>query len=67
MKYQELGIADRVKLVEDIWESIDADLGALQLTIAQKYELQARLNTFFETGDPGELAKQSIKEIKNKL
>lgn len=67
LKYQELSISERIKLVEDIWDSIALDQGALPLTPSQKNELQKRLDAYFETGNPGELAKQAIGDIRNKL
>jgi putative addiction module component (TIGR02574 family) len=39
MKPQKLPVEERIKLVEDIWDSIAADQQALPLTAEQKDEL----------------------------
>jgi putative addiction module component (TIGR02574 family) len=38
-----LSTAERILLVEEIWDSIAADAGSLPLTDAQKQDLQRRL------------------------
>jgi putative addiction module component (TIGR02574 family) len=38
-----LSVAERIQLVEDLWDSIAADPEALPLTEAQKAELDRRL------------------------
>ncbi len=43
MALSELSIAERVTLVQDIWDSIAAEQGALEVTAAQKEELNRRL------------------------
>lgn len=40
-----LSIAERIQLVEDIWDSITATPEALPLTAAQRDELDRRLET----------------------
>ncbi|HEX6882675.1 MAG TPA: addiction module protein [Planctomycetota bacterium] len=40
---QKLPIAERIKLVEDIWDSIAAEEGAVPVTEAQRQELERRL------------------------
>ena len=40
---RDLSIEDRIRLVEDIWDSIATDQEALPLTEAQKVELDRRL------------------------
>jgi len=41
---QRLSIAERIQLVEDIWDSIAATPDALPLTEAQRQELDCRLD-----------------------
>ena len=41
--YKKLSIAERLQLVQDIWDSIADDTEALPLTDAQKAELDRRL------------------------
>ena len=42
---ERLSVAERIQLVEDIWDSIAASPGSLPLTDAQCVELDARLET----------------------
>ena len=48
----QLSIAERIQLVEDIWDSIVAVPEAITLTDAQKQELDRRLASF--SGNPDE-------------
>jgi putative addiction module component (TIGR02574 family) len=47
-----LSVAERIQLVEDIWDSIAADPDALPLTPEQREELDRRLAD--ADADPGE-------------
>lgn len=38
-----LSVADRLQLIEDLWDSIADDLNAADVTPAQRYELDRRL------------------------
>jgi len=62
-----LPIEDRIRLVEDIWDSIAADQSALDLTESQRTELDKRLDAFEKDGDIGREASEVIAEIKNRL
>jgi putative addiction module component (TIGR02574 family) len=42
---RQLSIAERIQLVEDLWDSIAADSASAPLTAAQKTELDRRLAT----------------------
>jgi putative addiction module component (TIGR02574 family) len=42
----ELPIPERIKLVEDIWDSIAIDSGAVELTAEQRAELDRRLEDY---------------------
>ena len=45
-KLSELPIGERIKLVEELWDSIAADQKALPLTEEQKAELDRRLDAY---------------------
>lgn len=60
---QKLSVAERILLVEEIWDSIVADQESLELTEAQKRELDQRLEAYQaapEEGSPWEEVKQRI-------
>ena len=46
MELHNLSIDERIRLVEDIWDSIAADQGVLPLTDEQKAELDQRLDIY---------------------
>jgi putative addiction module component (TIGR02574 family) len=58
-----LPVAERIQLVEDLWDSIAEDSGSLQLTDAQRAELDRRLDDFEAAPGAGE----SWEEVKRKL
>ncbi|MCP4264734.1 MAG: addiction module protein [Candidatus Brocadiaceae bacterium] len=62
-----LPIEDRIRLVEDIWDSIAADQAALPLTDEQKEELDRRLNSYESDGLKGRLADEAIADIRKRL
>jgi putative addiction module component (TIGR02574 family) len=62
-----LPIKDRIRLVEDIWDSIAADQLALDLTQAQKAELDRRLDAFEKDGDVGREVSEVISDIRSRL
>lgn len=43
---RKLSIAERITLVEEIWDSIAEDNGCFELTEAQKRELDRRIESF---------------------
>jgi putative addiction module component (TIGR02574 family) len=45
-KLRQLSVDERVKLVEDLWDSIAADQGALPITADQRTEFDRRLNAY---------------------
>ena len=49
-----MGVEDRLVLLEEIWESLDADGSALPLTDAQRAELERRLEG--DEADPDDVA-----------
>ncbi len=62
-----LPIEERIKIVEDLWDSIAADRNALSLTDAQKTELDRRLDAYESDGIKGRLASDVIADIRKKL
>ncbi len=62
-----LPIEERIRLVEDIWDSIAADQSALDLTEAQRKELDRRLDEFEKDGNIGREASEVIAEIRSRL
>ena len=66
-KLLELSIDERIKLVEDLWDSIAAEQEMLRLTDEQRAELDRRLDAYEADGNHGRLATDAIAEIRNKL
>jgi putative addiction module component (TIGR02574 family) len=62
-----LPLDERIRLVEDLWDSIAADQNALPLTPEQRAELDRRLDAYAADGDPGRTAEDVIAEIRKKL
>ena len=63
----ELEVSERLELVEDIWDSIAAAPEAIQLTDAQRLELDRRLATYRNnpnSGSPWQLVKKRILDSK---
>ena len=59
----QLSIAERIQIVEDIWDSIAADAGNITITTAQKQELDRRLAAYRQNPTEG----ISWDELKKKL
>ena len=66
-KLKELPVDERIKLVEELWDSIASDQKALSLTAEQKDELDRRLDAYEVDRNPGKSATESIAEIRRKL
>ncbi len=64
---RELPIAERIQLVEDLWDSIAADQDALPLTFEQREELDRRLDAYEADGNRGRLVEEAVAEIRKKL
>jgi putative addiction module component (TIGR02574 family) len=62
-----LPLDDRIRLVEDLWDSIAADQSALALTPDQRSELDRRLDAYEADGNSGRPATDVIAEIRKKL
>ena len=66
-KLSKLPVDERIKLVEELWDSIASDQKALPLTDEQKAELDRRLDAYEADGNRGRLATESITAIRRKL
>jgi putative addiction module component (TIGR02574 family) len=66
-KLSKLPVEERIRLVEELWDSIASDQKALPLTDEQKAELDRRLDVYEADGNRGRLATESITEIRRKL
>lgn len=66
-KLSQLPVDERIKLVEELWDSIASDQKAAPLTPEQKSELDRRLDAYEADGNRGRLATESIVEIRQKL
>lgn len=66
-KLSDLPVDERIKLVEELWDSIASDQDALPLTEEQKAELERRLDAYEIDRNDGRLAAAAIADIRNKL
>jgi putative addiction module component (TIGR02574 family) len=66
-KPHQLPLEERIRLVEDLWDSIAAEQSALPLTPAQKAELDKRLDAYEVDRNPGRPAAEVIADIRRKL
>lgn len=62
-----LSLEERIRLVEDLWDSIAADQSALPLTEEQRAELDHRLDAYQRDGDPGRPADEVVADIRKRL
>lgn len=67
VKLKDLPLNERIKLVEDLWDSIAADQNALPVTPEQKAELDRRLDAYAVDKNPGRLASEAIADIRRRL
>ncbi|MCH8894233.1 MAG: addiction module protein [Chloroflexi bacterium] len=67
MEIEELTVEERIKLVEDIWDSIAAEQKKLPLTREQRKLLDGRLEEYKLDGDPGTPGFEVVKRIRNRL
>jgi putative addiction module component (TIGR02574 family) len=66
-KLQLLPVAERIKLVEDLWDSIAADQSALPITADQKAELDRRLDAYAIDANRGQIAIDAVLNIRRRL
>ena len=60
-------IEDRLRLVEDLWDSIAADQSALPLTEAQRRELDRRLDAYASDPRTSRSAEEAVAEIQKRI
>jgi putative addiction module component (TIGR02574 family) len=66
-KLIDLPIEERIKLVEDLWDSIASDQNALPVTLEQQAELDRRLDEYAVDKNPGRLASEVLAEIRRRI
>ena len=66
-KLRQLTVDERIKLVEDLWDSIAADQGALSTTADQRTELDRRLNASRVDKNRGRPAADGVRGIRRQL
>jgi len=62
---QRLPLEERIRLVEDLWDSIGAEQERIPLTPDQRAELDARLDAFDvdgQFGEPGEMVLGQVRK-----
>ncbi len=65
--FYELSTAEKIQLVEDLWDSIADHASSIPVTPAQKAELDRRLAAFEADGDSGRPADEVIDDIQRTL
>ena len=66
-KLQQMTVDERIKLVEDLWDSIAADRGALRITADQRTELDRRLDAYAVDKNRGRTAADAVRDIRRRL
>ena len=66
-KLRELPVEERIKLVEDLWDSIAEDRKALPVTPEQKAELERRLKAYEVDKNRGRLATDVLADVRRRL
>ena len=66
-RLRNLPVEERIRIVEDLWDSIAADQEALRLTAEQKALLDKRLDAYEADGNHGRLAADVVADIRRKL
>jgi putative addiction module component (TIGR02574 family) len=66
-KLQQLPVDERIRLVEDLWDSIASDQSTLPLTPEQKAELDRRLDAYAVDKNRGRLAADVVADIRRRL
>jgi len=64
---RKLPLDERIRLVEDLWDSIAADQGLLPLTPEQRAELDRRLDAYEADGNAGRHAEDVVADIRRRL
>lgn len=64
---KQLSVDERIRLVEDLWDSIAVDQSAIPLSSEQKTELDRRLDAYEADGNSGKPFKEVISELRRRL
>lgn len=64
---KQLPVDERIRLVEDLWDSIAVDQSAIPLSSDQLAELNRRLDAYETDGDKGRPAKEVISDLRKRL
>ncbi|MBN7799147.1 addiction module protein [Parahaliea mediterranea] len=64
---KKMPVEDRIRIVEDLWDSIAHDQSVLPLTPEQKAELDRRLDAFEIDRNTGRPANDVIADIRKRL
>jgi putative addiction module component (TIGR02574 family) len=67
VKLRELPVEERIKLVEDLWDSIAADRKALPITPDQHAELDHRLKAYEVDKNRGRPAADVLVDVRRRL
>jgi putative addiction module component (TIGR02574 family) len=66
-RLRNLPIDEKIRLVQDLWDSISADQNQLLLTDEQKKELDRRIDAYELDKNKGRLAKDVLADVRQKL
>ncbi len=64
---KKLPVDERIRLVQDLWDSIATDQTALALSPEQRAELDRRIEAFEADRNPGRTADQVISDLRKLL
>lgn len=64
---QELPVEERIRIVEDLWDSIAAEQKSLRVTSRQREELDRRIDAYEADGNRGRLGTEVVADIRRKL
>jgi putative addiction module component (TIGR02574 family) len=64
---KDLPVDVRIRLVEELWDSIAADQNALPLTVEQQAELDRRLDAYETDGEKGRSIEVALSDIRRRL
>lgn len=67
MKIRDLPLDERIRLVEDIWDSIAEEQDALPISDEQRRELDRRLEAYRLSNEPSVPAAEAIERIRAEL
>ena len=67
VKLRDLPIEERIKLVEDLWDSIAADRQALPITPEQQAELDHRLEAYEADRGDGRTTADVLGDVRRRL